>query len=402
MDDSLSAVFRIGDELLCVKGHQSTSLQPCTITELDSYENSIALLGQHDFPRELPEKFNFNLGPVAGGLLESVKMNVYTDGERIVEIRPDPSFKNRNIHMRKSGIDEALLKMERVNGVYAASFGTAFCLAVEEIQQSPADYDTQLTRILISELERITNHIHVIAKLSEGASQNVATQHLFSLEERVRRIISEYFGHRFFYGLNSIGGLEREVNTNGLGGRISSVVDEFNSIWDALASSRLFLDRLQTTCFAKKEWTVGPVVRAADFKYDARLSGYLPYADIGFEVASDDTGDVLSRALVRQHEVEISSRMIEEICRKVRKVGKKRDLSSDKNGWSVKRVETPGGDMILFLGISGGFVTDFGIRSASMANILAFAKGATSGILTDFTFAWESFGFWISEMGDYI
>lgn len=402
MDDCLSAVFKIGDELLCVKGHQSTALEPCSISVLKSYENSLFLLGQQCDINEMSEKFNFNLGPVSGGLLESVKMNVYTDGERMVDIRPDLTFKNRNIQMRKSSLDEALLKTERINGAYAASFGTAFCLAAEDILGNPPEYDTQLVRIMVSELERISNHIHVVAKLSEGSSQNVATQHLFALEERIRRIISEYFGHRFFYGLNGIGGLERRVDTEGLAVKIDMVVEDFNSIWEALTSSRLFLDRIQTTCFAKKEWTVGPVARAADFKYDARLSGSLPYRDIGFEVASDDTGDALSRALVRRYEIEMSRRMIDDICEKVRKVERGRNSPVDKRGWSVKRVETPGGDMILFLGISDGHVTDFGVRSASTANILAFVQGAVSGILTDFTFAWESFGFWISEMGDYL
>lgn len=351
---------------------------------------------------ERSEKFNFNLGPVSGGLLESIKMNVYTDGERIVEIRPDPTFKDRKIKMGEAPLDNALLKVERINGAFAAGFGTAFCLAVEEIQETPASFETQLVRILISEIERISNHIHVIAKLSEGASQNVATSHLFALEERVRRIVSEYFGHRFFFGVNGIGGLERNIDVKGLQDKVDGIVDEFSSIWDALTSSRLFLDRLQTTCFSRKEWMVGPAARAANFRYDSRLSGYLPYEDVGFEVASDDTGDVLSRALVRQKEIEISRNMVDEICGKVRRVEKCRNIDPDKRGWSVKRVETPSGDMILFLGISNGHITDFGIRSASTANILAFAQSAISGILTDFTFAWESFGFWISEMGEYI
>lgn len=360
------------------------------------------LLGRHSDSPERSEKFNFNLGPVSGGLLESIKMNVYTDGERIVEIRPDPTFKDRKIQFRGAPLDNALLKAERVNGAYAACFGAAFCLAVEEILESPASFETQLVRILMSEIERISNHIHVIAKLSEGASQNVATSHLFALEERVRRIVSDYFGHRFFFGVNGIGGLERGVDTSGLKDKVDSVADEFSSIWDALTSSRLFLDRLQTTCFSRKEWMVGPAVRAANFRYDSRLSGYLPYEEVGFEVASDDTGDVLSRALVRQKEIEISRNMIDEICGRVRKVEKCRTVLPDKKGWAVRRVETPGGDMVIFTGVSNGHITDFGIRSASTANILAFAQSAISGILTDFTFAWESFGFWISEMGEYV
>lgn len=401
MDDCLSAVFKIGDELLCVKGHMSTALEPCSYAELERYENSLPLLGRYTDSLVRSEKFNFNLGPVSGGLLESIKMNVYTDGERIVEIMPDPTFKDRRIKMTEVPIDNALLKVERINGVFAAGLGTAFCLAVEEIQETPASFETQLVRILMSEIERISNHIHVIAKLSEGASQNVATSHLFALEERIRRIVSEYFGHRFFFGVNGIGGLGRNIEIRGLQDKVDGIVDEFSSIWDALASSRLFLDRLQTTCFSKKEWTVGPAVRAANFRYDSRLSGYLPYEDVGFEVASDDTGDVLSRALVRQYEIEISRNMVDEVCGKVRRVEKCRSIHPDKKGWSVKRVETPSGDMVFFLGISNGHITDFCIRSASTANILAFAQSAISGILTDFTFAWESFGFWISEMGEY-
>ena len=93
--------------------------------------------------------------------------------------------------------------------------------------------------------------------------------------------------------------------------------------------------------------------------------------------------------------------MIGEICKKVRRVGKKTRTVNGFDGRAVKRVETPGGDMVMFLDMKNNLVTGFDIRSASTANMPAFMQGAVTGILTDFTFAWESFGFWISEMGGY-
>ena len=400
-DSQLSAVFRIDNVLYCVKGRSSTALVRCDTAELKDYENYPSITGEFEKSPSEGKLFNFNLGPASGGILESVKLNVYTDGERITGIVPETQFKNRHIRMKGSAPDDALLKTERINGAYAAGYGTAFCLAAEDISGVEVDYDVQLVRMIMSELERVANHIHVIGKLSEGASQNVATYQLFALEERVRRIISKHFGHRFFYGVNGIGGLERAVATDGLSAELDSVVGELASIWDALTLSRMFLDRIQTTCYAKKPWTVGPVARAADFKFDTRTSGYLPYSDFGFEISSDDTGDVLSRALVRRYEIDISRSMIGEMCNTVGRVGKKTRTVNGFEGRAVKRVETPGGDMVMFLDMKNNLVTGFDIRSASTANMPAFMQGAVTGILTDFTFAWESFGFWISEMGGY-
>ncbi len=394
-------MFKIDNEFYCVKGSASTTLVSCSLPDLKVYENYPSLTGEFEKPPSDGKLFNFNLGPVSGGILESVKLNVYTDGERITGIVPETQFKNRHIQMKSSTPDNALLKTERINGAYAASYGTAFCLAAEDISGIEVDYEVQLIRMLMSELGRVANHIHVIAKLSEGASQNVATYQLFALEERVRRIISGHFGHRFFYGVNGIGGLERAVATEGLSKQLDLVADELASIWNALTSSRMFLDRIQTTCYAKKPWTVGPVARAADFKLDTRTSGYLPYGDVGFEISSDDTGDSLSRALVRRYEIDNSRSMIGRICDTVRQVGKKKETKQRFEGRGLKRVETPGGDMMMLLGMRNDLVTSFGVRSASTANILAFMQGAVTGILTDFTFAWESFGFWISEMGGY-
>ncbi len=400
MDDSLSAVFTIEGEMLCVKGHQSTRLIPCTLQEVSAHENSLFLTGKAD-TRERPDLFRFNLGPVSGGLLESVRMDVYTDGERMAHISPDVLFKNRQPAMKSSEAPAALLKAERINGAYSAAFSTAFCMAAEEIGGIEPPHEVKLARILMTEVERIANHIHVIAKLTEGASQNVAAQHLFALEERTRRIASEHFGHRYFFGVNGIGALERGLDTRSLAPKVEGVAHEFASIWEDLTSSRLFLDRLQTTCRADYEWMVGPAVRAADFRYDSRLSGYLPYSDLSFEVATDDTGDVLSRALVRQKEIEISSILVDEVCHSMKGAARGSSEKVRGRGWAVKRVETPGGDMLMLLGLADSIVTDFDIRSASAANLLAFVQSATSGILTDFTFGWESFGFWISELGGY-
>jgi len=55
-------------------------------------------------------------------------------------------------------------------------------------------------------------------------------------------------------------------------------------------------------------------------------------------------------------------------------------------------VESPPGDLLVYVRIDEGRVEKFRVRGASAVNYLAFARGVEGNIFTDYPFALESFG----------
>jgi Ni,Fe-hydrogenase III large subunit len=400
--DILTGVFQEGDKYYAVKGLDKTIIEETGVTQLEKYENFHAL--KLEFGSELKgtEVFCFTYGPTAGGLTESIGFDVYTYGERILRVIPKPLYKNRNIKISGLNVSDALLRFERYNAVFSSSYSIAFLRCAERIVGLDVEQDVQLLRIVMLELERISHHLYVLGRLSEAASQNVATANLFALRETVLRLISKHFGHRYFFGINGLAAISRDVDVGGLGNEIKSLSREFMVLWDMLSESRIFVDRLQTTCIAKQPWMVGPALRAAGHNHDTRESDHsLPYKDVYFEVQTHGDGDSLGRAIVRANELLESAQIIQQITDKLKLVKKRRiilDASCD--GGAICRLESPSGDLLILIKLSGGKLSNIYLRSPSKANLLGFVNGISSNVFTDFHFAWESFGFWVSELGD--
>lgn len=343
----------------------------------------------------------FVYGPSSGGMIEAVRFLMSTKGETIDEVIPYFLFKDRRLRISGMQQDVALLKLERLNGFHSAAYSSLFCGTIENICETDVNPDIKKTRMVMCELERIASHLFVIGRLCEAASQNVATAHIFTLREKVLRLVSEHFGHRYFFGVNRIGGIGRDIDFEGLPAATDAIVSEFSKTWNHLSESTLFLDRIQRTCTIRREWMVGPAVRAAGFPVDARWKGkLLPYGDYSFNFRREYDGDALSRALVRAQEIEESASVIGQICAHLKHVNAAETSAVElREGEGLGKIESPGGEIILWMRTGTGGIGELHIMSPSTANIPAFSEGIRNSVLTDFPFAWESFGFWISEMG---
>ena len=186
--------------------------------------------------------FNFIYGPTAGGLLESVQFNILTSGEYIKDMSADPLFKKRDLEVINKNIVDVITTIERVNGPFSVSHSIAFLSAVEDAMEIEMDNKILMGRIIELELERIKNHLHVVARTCEGASFGVPYNSLFYLRENINRIICDYTGHRFFYGTNHLGTFN--INFTGVSKRLRNVMKETQDTYESLLESKIFVDRL--------------------------------------------------------------------------------------------------------------------------------------------------------------
>ena len=355
--------------------------------------------------------FTFPYGPVTYGVPEAGGFKFITYGERIVKVIPQINFKKRCVEKNAVGCkpEDALLQVERSAGNFSASYSTCFVTAVEDALALEVPSKAKWTRAVAIELERIYNHLYVFGRLAEAASQNVATNQTNVLRESVLRLNSRYFGHRYLFGLNAVGGVRVDLSKDdrlSLYSATKQITDEFSELVDYFLESRIFLDRLQNTAKLSKNdalnlGAVGPSARGSGIEWDDRLAYPIePYGDIYEDIEIDTGEDTMARTMVRLKEIQTSIIILKELLDgmpsdgvKARKLtGSSASKLSDSE-FSLCRIESPSGDLIQVVKLNEeGKIEHLHIRPASLVNWLPFAKSLENNVFTDFQFAYESFG----------
>ena len=357
--------------------------------------------------------FIFPYGPVTSGIPEAGGFKLVTYGERIVKIIPQINFKKRGIERRVIGMqpEDALLLVERSAGNFSASYSTCFVTAIESALNLEVPSRVKWIRAIAIELERIYNHLYVLGRLAEAASQNVATAQTNALREQILRINAKYFHHRYLFGFNKIGGVNHDLTSKeakDFFGNIKNVTKEFSNLVSYLLSSRIFLDRLQGTAKLPKLealalGTVGPSARGSGIECDDRFAYPIePYNDIIINMEIDNDEDTMARASVRIAEIQSSALILEQLLDKIpagtiNKPKPNNEYSSLEQGqlgrFSFCRVESPSGDLIHAVKLDHkNRIEMLHIRPSSLVNWLPFAKSLEGNVFTDFQFAFESFG----------
>ena len=353
-----------------------------------------ALIGEFEGRRC---QIEIHYGPISTGLWEAGAFKIYTYGERILGVIPDLGYKRRNMEERIVGkdLDTATIFVERVCGNFAVAYATAFCSSFEEDIPERARY----IRTIALELERIYNHLRVIYRLANCASQKVAVSHLSALVEYVLRMNAKLFGHRFCFGLVIPGGVSRDLDVDYLLKRLEELREDFESLTNLLLSSRIFIDRLHRTAVLSRN----DVIRLDTIGIPARASGVLRdvrcfdpfYSELGFEPKLADDGDALARMMVRVEEIRCSLEMIERMARELPDSELCWEQVAD--GFFLGRCEAPPGDVLIAVDVEDGVVKWIGMRPPSIVNYLAFSHAVVGNIFTDYPFALESFGLSFSD-----
>ncbi len=328
-------------------------------------------------------------GPAAGGLGEAGAFKIATCGEKIDSLVPYLGFKKREMLNKAVGKEPwgALPYIERITGQFSISYASLFYGLVFGIDCP--DYI-----LLAKELERMHNHIWVMHKLAGDASQKVAKMHLAAITEELLRLNLKTLGHR--YGMNFLRTGPRKYER--FHHELRELKKWFEETADELSESRIFIDRLQTTCTLKKNDVlrndvVGIPARASGVLRDARKTGIFRDIYGDYSPPMENYGDSLSRFLIRVEEVKKSIEMIENIELKECRVNRE----TKRDGFYEGMAEAPPGDIYMGVRIEGGKVKEIVIRPPSLVMYHAFSVGIRGNVFTDFPFALDSFGAYFSD-----
>jgi len=277
-------------------------------------------------PRRIVEAegaFVMPVGPVFGGISESVHFQLETVGEDVIRAFPRLYFKYRGVEKIAEGqaVNHALLLAERFAATTAFAHALAFCRAIERITGINAPPRARRVRVLLAELERLRHHAGAITGICESTGLAVAASQAAMFEEELLRLSGKLTGHRYLFGLAVPGGLARNLDDAACANaarETADIVRKLDKLERMLRVSSSYLDRLEDVGFissadAQAHGLVGPIARASGVAYDLRqVQPYEGYEGLSFEVPVELEGDGYARLRILFAEARQSRRLVEQ------------------------------------------------------------------------------------------
>jgi formate hydrogenlyase subunit 5 len=362
-------------------------------------------------PRRLVEAegaFVMPVGPVFGGISESVHFQLETVGEDVIRAFPRLFFKYRGVEKIAEGraVDDALLLAERFAATTAFAHALAFCRAIEGIAGIDAPRRARRLRVLLAELERLRHHTGAITGICESTGLVVAASQAAMFEEELLRLSGKLTGHRYLFGLAVPGGLTRDLDDaacTDAAREAAAIVHELDKLERMLRVSSSYLDRLEDVGFisskaAREYGLVGPIARASGVACDLRqVQPYEGYGGLSFEVPVEPDGDGYARLRILFAEARQSLRLIEQAAAAL-PAGPARVPCPLQAGAAVGWVEAPRGAAFHWVRLdNGGQVARYRLVPPSFTNWHGFHLAVERFAFQDFPIILATLGLSVAE-----
>jgi Ni,Fe-hydrogenase III large subunit len=297
---------------------------------------------------------------------------------------------------------EAAHVSERIAGISSVAYALAFSQAVERALGVSVPARAQRWRAVHAELERMANHLDVIAKLAETAALSVGQARFQILKEQVMGWRARLTGSRFGRGAVMPGG----VRTEGTMSQHDLLVELDGFERDLASDRRRFLrtasmtDRLIATgrlprSLVEEYCAVGPVARGSGVSTDARHERpYGEYRRLGLQVVTHRDEDAMSRVLVRFGELTESLRILRQAIAHLDRNGSQLStpIPPTATGCAFGWAEAAQGELVIWVELRDGLISRLHIASPSLRNWALFDHAFPQDVLTDFAFIEHGFG----------
>ncbi len=357
-----------------------------------------------------PGSFAMPIGPVyEGGIGESLHFLLETVGEDVIRAVPRLFYNYRAIEKIAEGrtVADVLLIAERFAATSAFAHSLAFCLAAEKIAAVEVPPRAAALRVLLAELERLRHHAGAIAAICESTALAVPAAQASIIEENLLRASCVFADHRYLFGLNTPGGLNRDFGSEQckvLLLAVDKAESDLRVLEKRLRLSSSFLDRLEDVGVVTGESArdlnlVGPIGRASAQPCDLRRAcPYSGYERFAFEVPFETEGDGYARLRVLFAEATQSAKLIHQVAGTLEegpvRVSCKLDHADAALGWA----EAPRGAALHWLRVNqNGLVERYRAITPSFNNWLGFHVAAENFAFQDFPIILATFGLSATE-----
>jgi NADH-quinone oxidoreductase subunit D len=303
-------------------------------------------------------------------------------GEKITEMTVRLGYNHRGIEKaceQRSYIQDMYL-LERVCGICSHSHATCFVQAVEEIAKLEVPKRAQYIRTLIAELERIHSHLLWLGVAGHEIGFDTLLMYTWRDREAVMDILALLTGNRVNYGMNTIGGVRRDITPEQIPQILTAIdtLEERTKYYVKVGTEEITLrERLSGVGVLSKEdatrlGAVGPTARASGVDRDTRRDDpYAAYGELDFKVITDNHNDVYGRTLVRLGELMESYKLVRQILKQMPDgpiaVKAPRKIPA---GEAVSRYEAPRGEDVHYVKANGTEKPErVKVRAPTLANV---------------------------------
>jgi NADH-quinone oxidoreductase subunit D len=336
------------------------------------------------------------LGPQHPALEEPESFSLLLEGERVAAAAVNLGYNHRG--MEKAAESRTYIQdiylLERICGICSHSHSTCYVQTVEALAGVEVPRRALYLRALIGELERI--HSHLLWLGIAGHEIGFMTLFMYAWKDReiVMDILEMLTGNRVNYGMNTLGGVRRDINPE-QAQKVLEALDQLQARTEyyqkTVLNEQTVVLRLSGVGKLSKEdgqrfGAVGPVLRASGVARDVRKDDpYGIYSELDFKVITDEHADVFGRTVVRVLELMESYK----ICRQVIKEMPDGPLtvkvpSRIPAGEAVSRYEAPRGEDMHYVRSNGTDKPErVKVRAPTLANSAAVAHMIAGGYLAD-------------------
>jgi Ni,Fe-hydrogenase III large subunit len=342
------------------------------------------------------------VGPVHAGIIEPGHFRFSVVGDTVLnlELRHFYTHKGTEKLFQGTPVMNGAMIAESVSGDNCFAHAVAYSQAVELAFNVPAPRRAQGIRLVGQELERMLAHIGDVGALCGDVGFTVPAAYASRLKEKLLRSFASVLGTRYWRALSIPGGVTKDISAEGalrLRRVTASVAKEFDEIAQMILDTPSVQNRFESTGILKPDIArdlavVGPVARASGLHLDVRHDHpYGAYRNCLFKPVSYHYGDVLARARVRIDETAASALLVDEVLEDLPSGPILARVESSRAATGFSAVESPRGELLYWIEMSGGLVRRSHIKSPSFQNWPALPMTMPGNIIADFPLINKSF-----------
>ena len=261
------------------------------------------------------------IGPQHPSLKEPGSFRITLEGETVEKAVIELGYNHRGLEKtcESKTYIQSLYIIERVCGICSHAHTSTYCQAIEKLCGLEIPQRAEYIRGIVGELERLHSHLLWLGVAGHEIGFDTLFMYTWRDREKVMELLAMIGGNRVNYGVNTIGGVRRDLDSDELNTALS-VMDELEKqvyYYANLAQNETTLAaRLAGIGILTKEdvvkyGAVGPVARAAGVMDDIRIiEPYGVFRNIKVNGVTDDHCDVYGRTIVRALEMLESIRLI--------------------------------------------------------------------------------------------
>lgn len=356
------------------------------------------------------ELHEVGVGPIHAGIIEPGHFRFICNGEKVLHLEIMLGYQHRGVEellLSKQKMLQRAILAESIAGDTAVGHSLAFSMALEALSGIEIYDRLQLERIIALELERIAIHIGDTGALSMDIAYQLGQVACEALRTIVINTTQLWCGNRFSksfirpFGTNYplVVDVAKQVLEN-----IEEVEQRYKQLTARIFTLPSVLARFEeigilTQKQARMTGIVGLAAKASNIKRDIRFSHpFQYYKHLEFTPVVMETGDVLSRALMRRYEVEQSVELVKLLLKKqslmMAEELPKPDYSKpmQPNRFSISLVEGWRGE-ICHTAITNdkGELVHYKVKDPSVHNWMGLALAVRNQEISDFPICNKSF-----------